>query len=168
MTRASWFVVQTQPRAEAKAKRHLSNQGFTAYLPVYRRRVRHARRTEMLLRPLFPGYLFVRLDPEQHRWRSINGTIGVRQILSDGDTPRYVSDQIIDEIIAREDEGGAVKLLPPVFSPGQAVRLMAGPFAEVSGLFEEVRDENRIVLLLSLLGRKVRVVAPAAEVTAAA
>ena len=83
--RASWFVVQTQPRAEAKAKRHLINQGFTTYLPVYRRRVRHARRSEIALRPLFPGYLFVRLDPEQQRWRSINGTVGVRQILTDGD-----------------------------------------------------------------------------------
>ena len=103
---ASWFVVQTQPRAEAKAKRHLINQGFTTYLPVYRRRVRHARRSEIALRPLFPGYLFVRLDPEQQRWRSINGTAGVRQILTDGNSPRYVPDRIIDEIIAREDEQG--------------------------------------------------------------
>jgi transcriptional antiterminator RfaH len=165
---ASWFVVQTQPRAEAKARRHLINQGFTAYLPVYRRRVRHARRNEIAMRPLFPGYLFVRLDPEQQRWRSINGTVGVRQILTDGNAPRYVADQIIEEIIAREDETGAVKLMPPAFSPGQAVRVVDGAFADVSGLFEEMRDENRAVLLISLLGRKVRVNVLAAEVTAAA
>jgi transcriptional antiterminator RfaH len=168
MMRASWFVVQTQPNAESKAKRHLLNQGFTVYLPLYRRRVRHARRNEIVLRPLFPSYLFVQLDSEQQRWRSINGTIGVRRILSDGDAPRYVPDKIIDEIVARQDETGAVKLSPPIFAPGQAVRLLDGPFADVSGLFEEVRDQNRVVLLLSLLGRKVRVMAPRAEVTAAA
>lgn len=164
----SWFVVQTQPRAEAKAKRHLVNQGFTTYMPVYERRVRHARRTEMVLRPLFPGYLFVQLDPEMHRWRSINGTVGVRQILTDGNAPRYVPDRIIEEIVAREDETGAVKLATPAFSPGQSVRLVDGAFADVAGLFEEMRDENRAVLLISLLGRKVRVQVPAAEVTAAA
>jgi transcriptional antiterminator RfaH len=166
--RVSWFIVQTQPHAEAKAKRHLVNQGFTIYLPHYRRRIRHARRDGVALRPLFPGYLFVRLDPELHRWRSINGTIGVRRILTDGDGPRCVPDTIVDEIIAREDETGAIKLISPIFAPGQAVRLAGGPFADVSGLFEEARDENRVVLLLSLLGREVRVVAPAAEVIAAA
>ena len=46
--------------------------------------------------------------------------------------------------------------------------MMDGVFAEVSGLFEEMRDENRAVLLISLLGRKVRVNVPATEVTAAA
>lgn len=165
---SSWFVVQTQSRAEAKAKRHLVNQGFKTYMPVYQRRVRHARRSELVLRPLFPGYLFVQLDPDLHRWRSINGTVGVRQILTDGNAPRHVPDCIIEEIVAREDENGAVKLATPAFRPGQLVRVLDGAFADVSGLFEEMRDENRAVLLISLLGRKVRVNVPAAEVTAAA
>lgn len=165
---SSWFVVQTQPRAEAKAKRHLVNQGFETYMPVYERRVRHARRIEVVLRPLFPGYLFVQLDPEMQRWRSINGTVGVHQILTDGNAPRPVPDRIIEEIVARQDESGAIKLAPPSFNPGQAVRLVDGAFAEVSALFEEMRDESRAVLLISLLGRKVRVNVSAAEVAAAA
>lgn len=165
---ASWFVVQTQPRAEAKARQHLTNQGFTVYLPVYHRRVRHARRSEVVLRPLFPGYLFVALDPELQRWRSINGTIGVRHILTVANAPRHVPHQIIKQIKAREDETGAVKLISPAFSHGQPVRVLDGAFADVSGLFEEMRDESRAVLLISLLGRMVRVSVPAGEVTAAA
>jgi transcriptional antiterminator RfaH len=146
---------------------HLTNQGFTTYLPRYRRRVRHARRNEIVLRPLFPGYLFVNLDPERCRWRSINGTVGVREILTNGDTPLAVPDRIIDEIRAREDESGAVKLVAPTFARGQVVRLLEGPMADVNGLFEEMRDENRVVLLVSLLGRKVRMQVPAAAVAAA-
>lgn len=163
----SWFVVRTQSRAEEKAMQHLTNQGFMAYLPRYRRRVRHARRNEIVLRPLFPGYLFVNLDPERCRWRSINGTVGVREILTNGDTPLAVPDRIIDEIRAREDESGAVKLVAPTFARGQVVRLLEGPMADVNGLFEEMRDENRVVLLVSLLGRKVRMQVPAAAVAAA-
>ena len=163
----SWFVVQTQPRAEARARQHLINQGFAAYLPVYRRRVRHARRTEIVLRPLFPGYLFVSLDPARDRWRSVNGTIGVQRILTDGETPCRVPAEIIDEIESREDEDGAIKLAPPAFRSGQSVRVVDGAFADVAGLFEEMRDENRAVLLVSLLARRVRVSVPAADVAAA-
>jgi transcriptional antiterminator RfaH len=164
---ASWFVVKTQSRGEEKALRHLGNQGFVTYLPRYRRRIRHARRLQLVLRPLFPGYLFVHLDPDLCRWRSINGTIGVREILSNGDAPLAVPDRIIVEIKAREDEGGAVKLVAPAFARGQVVRLMEGPLADLNGLFEEMRDENRVVLLVSLLGRQVRMQVPLAAVAAA-
>jgi transcriptional antiterminator RfaH len=164
---ASWFVVRTQVRAEEKAAHHLANQGFLPYLPRYRRRVRHARRSEMVLRPLFPGYLFVHLDPTQCRWRSINGTFGVREILCNGESPLPVPTFIIDGIKAREDETGAVKLVAPRFVRGQVVRLLDGPMADINGLFEEMRDENRVVLLVSLLGRQVRMQVPAGAVTAA-
>lgn len=164
---ASWFVVRTQSRAEQKAEQHLTNQGFAAYLPRYRRRVRHARRNEIVLRPLFPGYLFVHLDPVHCRWRSINGTVGVREILTNGDAPLAVCDRIIDEIRAREDDSGVVKLVAPSFARGQVVRMLEGPLVDVSGLFEEMRDENRVVLLVSLLGRKVRMQVPVAAVAAA-
>ena len=163
----AWFAVRTQPRAEEKAVRHLANQGFATYLPRYRRRIRHARRNQIVLRPLFPGYLFVELDPTRCRWRSINGTVGVNEILTNGDLPLAVPEAIIAEIKSREDETGAVKLASPSFRRGQAVRLTEGPLADVSGLFEEMRDENRIVLLVSLLGRKVRMQVPLAVVAAA-
>jgi transcriptional antiterminator RfaH len=130
--------------------------------------VRHARRNQIVARPLFPGYLFVQLDPDLQRWRSINGTAGVRCILADGDRPRSVPDRVVDEIVARQDESGAIKLSPPAFSQGQEVRLLAGPLTEVAALFEEARDDNRVILLLSLLGRKVRVLASVDKVTAAA
>ena len=72
------------------------------------------------------------------------------------------------EIMAREDETGAVKLAPPSFVRGQTVRLLEGPLADMNGLFEEMRDENRAVLLVSLLGRQVRMQVSVAAVTAAA
>jgi transcriptional antiterminator RfaH len=165
--RAEWYVVRTQPRAEEKAMRHLANQGFAAYLPRYQRRIRHARQSKVVLRPLFPSYLFAHLDPDLCRWRSINGTIGVREILTNGVTPLAVHDDIINEIRSREDETGAVKLVRPTFTRGQVVRLLDGPLANVSALFEEMRDENRAVLLVSLLGRKVRMQVTAADIAAA-
>ncbi|MGB8183002.1 MAG: transcription termination/antitermination NusG family protein [Stellaceae bacterium] len=162
-----WAVVQVQPRAEDKARQHLANQGFMPYLPRYRRRVRHARRIEIVLRPLFPGYVFVQLDPTKSRWRSINGTVGVRRVLTDGEVPRRVPERIVREIMAREDGDGVVALLPPSFARGQAVRIIDGPFADCDGLFQEMRDDERVVLLFTLLGREVRTVVPVTAVAAA-
>jgi transcriptional antiterminator RfaH len=167
VSQISWFVVQTQARSEEKARHHLANQGFTIYLPRYRRRIRHARRSETVHRPLFPGYLFVRFDLGATRWRAINGTVGVHHILTNGELPQRVPEAIVQEIKAREDETGAVTLLPSSLAPGQPVRLIDGPLAEVSGLFEEAQDDKRIVLLFTLLGREVRAVVPAAAVAAA-
>jgi transcriptional antiterminator RfaH len=164
---AEWFVVRTQPRAEEKAMRHLSNQAFDAYLPRYERRIKHARQHKIVLRPLFPSYLFVHLDPDLCRWRSINGTVGVREILTDGGMPLRVHDRIIDEIRAREDETGAIKLVRPTFARGQVVKLLDGPLADVGALFEEMRDDNRAILLVSLLGRKVRMQVATEDIAAA-
>lgn len=162
-----WCVVQVQPRAEDKARQHLANQGFKPYVPRYRRRVRHARRIETVLRPLFPGYVFVQLDPAKSRWRSINGTVGVHRVLTDGEVPRRVPERIVREIMAREDETGAVTLLPPAFTRGQPLHIVEGPFADCDGLFQEMRDDQRVVLLFTLLGREVRTVVPVTAVAAA-
>lgn len=163
-----WYVVQTQSRAEERARHHLANQGFAPYLPRYRRIRSHAGRRESVLRPLFPGYLFVRMDPATCRWRSINGTRGVCHVLTDGDLPQPIAREVIEEIMAREDSTGAIKLLPPSIVRGDRIQLIDGPFADFTGLFEEIRDENRVVILLSLLGRKVRIEASLAAVAPAA
>lgn len=61
----NWYAVYTQAGKERFALQNLANQGFEAYLPSYRKRRRHARRVDTVLAPLFPRYLFVRMDPHQ-------------------------------------------------------------------------------------------------------
>lgn len=162
-----WYVVQTQPRREEKALLHLRNQNFHAYLPRYRKTRRHARRVEKVLRPLFPGYLFVELDRDSQAWRPINGTVGVARLVARGNEPQPVPEGIVDEILAREGDGGAVTLAPRTFEKGQKLRLTHGAMAEQVGLFEEMADDQRVVLLLDLLGREVRVTAPVEALEAA-
>src|SRR2546430_6869407 len=107
---ARWYVVQTQPHAEAKAASHLSRQGFAVYLPRYLKRRRHARRIETVAAPLFPRYLFVTVDMMCQRWRSIHSTIGVSRLVCNGDDPVPVTDDVIETLRAREDEQGFVTL----------------------------------------------------------
>ena len=82
-----WYVVYAQPHAEARAAEQLGRQGYEAYLPQQRRWLRHARKRELVRRPLFPRYLFVALDLLATRWRPILSTIGVAGLVRHGEEP---------------------------------------------------------------------------------
>jgi transcriptional antiterminator RfaH len=160
-----WYVVHTQPQNEARAEINLRRQGFATYLPLYQRTRRHARKTEIVARPLFPRYLFVGLDLARDRWRAVLSTFGVSNLLFAGDTPLAISDGIVDQIRSRETGEGFVKLgLPAGIGPGSRVRLIDGIFADSKGVLERIADERRVSILLELLGREVRVFVPTASI----
>ena len=162
-----WFVVQAQPNAEHKAVFHLNRQGFATYLPRYLKRRRHARRVDTVAAPLFPRYLFVSIDMGVQRWRSIFSTVGVSRIVCNGEMPTAVSDHVIENLRSREHDG-LVKLdSRPSFQIGDKVRLLDGAFADCLGLYEGLKDGDRVALLLDLLGRKVRVTVDTDSVAAA-
>jgi transcriptional antiterminator RfaH len=163
-----WYVVQTQPHAESKAMGHLIRQGFVAYLPRYLKRRRHARKIETVAAPLFPRYLFVTVDMETQRWRSIHSTFGVTRLVCNGDDPAPVSPAVVAALKVREDAGGFVQFeRRPRFAPGERVRIVDGVFADTLGLFEGMADRERVAILLDLLGRKVRVLLDEGAIAAA-
>jgi transcriptional antiterminator RfaH len=169
MTEGSrWYVVHTQPRGEATALRHLKRQGFTAFLPEYRRRRRHARRVDWVRAPLFPRYMFVAMDMASARWRAIASTIGVSHLVCNGDEPAPVPEGVVEDIRARVGADGLVKLAPRnPFRPGDAVRVLVGALADQIGFFQCATDEDRVVLLLDMLGRRVSIKLPLADVAPA-
>jgi transcriptional antiterminator RfaH len=165
MPGTEWYVVHTQPNGEVRAEANLQRQGFMTYLPRYLRERRHARRSDVVQRPLFPRYLFVGLDLERDRWRSVQSTFGVSNLVMIGERPICLAAEVINEIRGRENGEGFVTLgLPPGLKPGSMVRLVDGLFSDCQGMLERIADNRRVAVLLSMLGRKVRVLVPAAGV----
>lgn len=153
-----WYVVQTQARAEAKALYNLYRQGYEAFLPQYLKLRRHARRTDRVPAPLFPRYLFVHVDAEKPQWLPIRSTFGVTDIVLNGNRPALLSDSVVQEIRRRQGDDGYILLKPAcAFRQGEPVTIVGGALANHQALFECARDEDRVVLLLELLGREVRV-----------
>ena len=156
-----WYLVHTLPRAEMKAVMHLERQGFGVYLPRYLALRSHARRRDWVERPLFPSYLFIVLDLRRDRWRAVNSTVGVRRLVCAGDEPLAVPTAVIEEIRGREDDRGYVLLSAGrTYHQGDRVRFTEGPFLDMAGIFESRNDEERVVVLLSLMGRPTRVTVP--------
>lgn len=164
-----WYVVEALPKSEERAAINLERQGIPVYLPRYQKRRRHARKVDLVPAVLFPGYLFVQLDVEAAPWRQVNGTFGCRQLVCDGDRPAPLPQGVVPELRAREDATGFVQFGLPseAFRRGDRVRITEGPLSERMGLVDSVTDAQRIVLLLDMLGRRVRVQLDAGYISAA-
>jgi transcriptional antiterminator RfaH len=146
-----WFVAQTQCRREKLARIHLDAQGFRNFFPRFHKTVRHARRLREVMAPLFPGYVFVVLDPERDRWRSINGTFGVARLISAHHRPTPIPTGVVEALLANVDESGLVRL-DGGLKPGQPVRVVAGPFTDVLGVLQRLDGNGRVQVLLNIMG----------------
>lgn len=162
-----WYAVQSRAHEENRAESNLARQGFETWLPRYWKKRRHAGRAESVLRPLFPRYLFVSLDLDAERWRKILSTYGVMNLVGTSDGPTLIPDGIIEALKARADDDGAFTLAHARrLRKGDAVHITGGAMEALSGVFEEIDDRQRVVVLLQLLGREVRVSVPPDDVEA--
>ena len=152
----NWYAVQTQPNRENLAVAQLERQGFVVWLPRVKQIIRHARQVKSVWRPLFPGYLFINLDLETARWRAINGTVGVKNIVSCGRTPSVVDSEFITALKASESFDGFVDASNDSLKPGQKVEILSGPMAGHIGKLLSLDAGNRVTVLLQMLGHFVR------------
>ena len=152
----NWYAVQTQPNRENLAVANLERQGFAVWLPCCERIVRHARQIKRARRPLFPGYLFISFDLETARWRAINGTIGVKNIVSFGCAPSVVDDEFITALKASESSDGFMDTGIDNLKPGQDVEILSGPMVGQIGKLLSLDAGNRVTVLLKMLGHFVR------------
>ena len=152
----TWLAVYTQAQAEVLAVHHLERQNFDVYLPQYLKRRSHARQITWHKKPLFPRYVFVRLA-EGGLWRKIRSTVGVSDLVFMGDKPATMDDAVIDEIRNREGEDGLVRLPDAQgHKAGDAVRITKPGLGDLSGIFEQQSDGDRVFVLMQFLGRTVR------------
>ena len=151
-----WYAVRTQPRGDQRAETNLKRQGFETFTPRVARSVRHARRQEWRLSPLFPGYTFIRLDASRQRWRPVESTFGVANIVKVGDTPAPLPAGLVERLQALAGETGEMTGLAEAFAPGDRVRVMGGPFDNWIGDVLSLPAKDRILLLISMATRDVQ------------
>jgi transcriptional antiterminator RfaH len=150
-----WIVLTTQPNREAFAIENLLRQDYNVYCPMISKNIRHARRSCEVKRPLFPGYLFVE-QRSPFIGRSLLGTYGVRTVVRCGDRPSLLPAGFVAGLKARETDG--VILSPKdTLVPGQAVKIDGGVFDGLIGTIIEVRENDRVLLLLDFLNTQSKV-----------
>ena len=161
---AKWYVAQLKPNGYTKAVANLGQQGFETFMPMRRKTVRHARQMREVLRPVFPGYLFIQLGAERSDWRKINSTFGVSRLISfEKALPAAVPDALMAGLRARCD---ADQILQPLddLQAGEEVRMLSGAFAEFVGKIETFVADDCVRLLFDFMGQVTRVDVPRSDV----
>jgi transcriptional antiterminator RfaH len=145
-----WCAARTEPRREAAAAHFLGLAGYTTYLPRLRERRSRGGRRIIATPPLFPSYVFVRV--ELGWWRA-RWCVGVADLVTTGGTgPARVPDRVIDELKDREVDGCVALPEPPRFRAGDPVRITRGPFSLIPALYQGMASRERVMVLLQLLG----------------
>ena len=149
----AWHLIHTKPRQEALALTNLSRQGFECYMPMLRLQKIRQRKTAIVAEPMFPRYLFIRLDTSGsgQSWSPIRSTLGVNQLVRFGGQPAKVDGQLIDLIRSREQGTQAQAL----FSAGDNVTVADGPFAGLEAIYQNTDAESRSMILLNILSKPV-------------
>ncbi len=152
----NWFLAQHKPNSSRIAERNLQQQGFRTFLPLEESTKRVREKFITAPRPLFPGYVFVAFNASEGHWRTINSTNGISRLVSFGKEPAQVPLDIVNQLMLRCDASG--KLLPPkLLMPGDQVRLISGPFADFLGTIDAMAPEQRIWVLMEIMGSQTRV-----------
>ena len=152
-----WYTINTKPHAEFKVISFLASKKIETFMPKFLATRRHARKVEKIFKPLFPSYVFVNADITKN-YRLINSTIGVKNILGSREEPSSLPNSIIDELNFITDDKGIVKYLDKsAYNYGQKVKINEGLFKGNIGQFCQMKDHERVLVLISFLGRKLKI-----------
>lgn len=160
----NWYLVYAKPRQERVAQVNLERQRYTVYLPLARQVRRRNGRTISTVAPLFPRYLFVRLDREIDSWAPIRSTLGVISLVRFGQLPSPVPDALIEYLRSREDEEGLHALSPAEYERGARIRITTGGLTGYEGIFVAPTSRQRVLVLLDILGKQTRAVVEAGAI----
>ena len=155
---SNWYLIYTKPRQEAVAEENLKRQDFRVWLPRLQVSRRRRGRWVEAIEPLFPRYLFIRLEAGGDNFSPIRSTRGVSSMVRVGIEPAQVPDPVVAALQLATDPASGL-LIPdaPALARGDEVEVLAGPFEGLRGVFQLQSGDERVVILLDVLGQANRV-----------
>jgi transcriptional antiterminator RfaH len=151
-----WFVLQFKPNSHHLAAKNLNRQGFETFLPLHGTTSRRSSRFINTSKPLFPGYMFIKFDRAESDWHKVNNTYGVSRLLTFNSILKPIPTKFVDSLMKRYDLSG--KLIPiEKLKNGDQVTVLKGPFANFIATVEKYEDDQRIWVLMDLMGRKTKI-----------
>ena len=160
-----WYVIHTYSGYENKVKADLEHRIET--MGVSERVVDIQIPTEELTEvkeggqrvtkesKVFPGYVLVRMDMDDHTWSVVRNTPGVTGFVGVDGKPIPLSRQEFDKIMHRGEPGAAPKRTSVSLEVGQAVKVVSGPLADFDGMISEVNAETgKVKVMVTIFGRE--------------
>jgi len=158
MDNLPWLVAHTRPRCEKKLAEYCGREGVSATLPCYRSVKKYRGKTVVFRKPLFPGYVFLRLGSEQRqRLRQSDYVANLLDVPDQAEFARQLGD-----ILEALETGLEVRLAPTI-GPGSRVVIKSGPLQGVEGWVERRSGVSEVLLRLVFIGQAAAVKVDATE-----
>lgn len=153
-----WYVIHTRPRCEKKLAQYCEREHIATTLPCVKRVHKYRGKTASFLNPLFPGYLFVQMAPEQRQ--KVYQSDYAANVLEVFDQAQF--DQQLHAILCAVETELEVRLAPQIV-PGCQVRIKSGPLRGVMGWVEKRMGMVQVILRLDFIGQAAAVAMDASE-----
>jgi len=151
---ARWYAAYTRANHERRVAQQLAAKAVEHFLPTYSSVRRWRDRRVTLHLPLFPGYVFVRMD--------LGGRLGVLQIpgvarlVGFGGMPTALPDEEIGAL--RTGFFCGIRAEPhPFLTAGRRVRVKNGPLAGLEGILTKRKKRTRLVVSVELIRRSMAI-----------
>lgn len=156
----SWLLVATKPRSEFVAQQHLERQGFKVCLPQITLRKRKQGIWQQVTEPMFPGYVFVCVLLGQHDIAPIRSTVGCLHVVRFGGQLVLLPASVMRTLLSYDQ---SPLNRAKAFRAGERLRVESGPFEGLEAVFDKPRGQDRVQVLVTVLGgvRPVEVAAKA-------
>lgn len=143
-----WFVAHTQPRCEKKFVRYCAREKLEATLPCYQAPHRYRGKTVVFEKPLFPGYVFLRIAADQKRLTLQSDYLANLLTVVD----QELFDRQLADILLALASKVEVRLAPAI-GEGMRVQIKSGPLRGLDGWVEQRHGSNVVLLRLDFIGQ---------------
>ena len=150
----AWFALKVRTRAEDSVRTALEGKGYQVFLPTYLSVRQYSDRIRKVAAPLFPGYVFCRMDP--NRRLPVLMTAGVEYAVGFGGRLESLPAAEIDAIQAITQAGLNAQPWPYLRS-GNRVQIAFGAMKGVEGLLLKTQGADRLILSIEMLQRSISV-----------
>ena len=152
----SWIVARNKPNQDKIALINLERQNFEFFQPTFKTISRRQNKSKEIIKPVFPGYIFIAINLEENNWHKINNTRGISSIILFGNEMPLISGELIKELKHNFLLNNDAKIVDQL-KIGMTAKITKGPFAKLIGKIEEIDTDQRIWILLDILGTQTRV-----------
>jgi transcription antitermination factor NusG len=151
---AAWYALRLRSNQEFRVQRALDGLQIESFLPAWTERVQWADRKKEIVRPLFPGYVFVRSQTREDLLAALR-VAGVVQALPDSMKPEPIQDAELETV--RRVVSRATHVAPCSYVAGDKVSIESGSLAGIKGVVVRTRGCVHVVVSIELLRRAVKV-----------
>lgn len=160
-----WYVIQTLSSHESKVKKLIEKQKDRwpdgdkigqIKVPTIEMAELRGGKKRIVQKKFLPGYVFIELDFTEDLFQRLRGLGGVMGFVGTGNEPQVLSEEDIQNMFAEMGEVPTEEKVGPriLFSEGETVKIIDGPFANFQGIVDEVNSEKgKLRVRVEILGR---------------